>query len=225
MNADSPCSHRLVHATLRGIRRVKGMKQRRVSALTVEDLRKLVDVIPTDLKGSRDRALLLIGFAGAFRRSELTGIAVDDLQFVPEGVITTIRRSKTDQNAVGRQVAIPNAQSKMCPVNALRDWLRVAVLNQGAVFRRFATKTRLSSEAITPASVALTIKRYARMAGLDAAQYSGHSLRSGLVTSAARAGVSLWKIRKQTGHCSDAMVQRYIRESNLFSGNATGQLL
>lgn len=219
----SPTRSALVTDTLRGIRRINGSKQRQVMPLLKADLMKITKRL-NGLIGIRDKALLLIGFAGAFRRSELVALQVEDVRFVTEGVLLHIRRSKTDQNGVGRKVAIPYTKGSHCPVRALKRWLEKSGIKTGALFRRMKRFDQITDYGLCAASVALIVKQRVRDAGLNPEQYSGHSLRAGLVTSAAQAGVSSWKIRQQTAHKSDLMLQRYIRDSQLFVNNAVSQI-
>jgi len=179
----------------------------------------------TGTRGIRDRALILVGFAGAFRRSELVALDYDDVAFVKEGLTLMLRRSKTDQVGEGRKIAIPFARSHACPVKALTSWLDHAGINSGPLFRNVKKGGDIGLGALSPQSVAAIVKEYAAKAGLDADRYSGHSLRAGLITSAAKAGVSSWKIREQTGHKSDVMLQRYIRDAKIFEANAAGSVL
>lgn len=219
----SPARSALVTDTLRGIRRINGSKQRQVMPLLKTDLMKITKRLG-GLIGIRDKALLLTGFAGAFRRSELVALQVEDVRFVKEGVLIHVRRSKTDQNGVGRKVAIPYTKGSHCPVRALKMWLEKSGIKTGALFRRMNRFDQVTDYGLCPASVALIVKQRAREVGLNPEQYSGHSLRAGLVTSAAQAGVSSWKIRQQTAHKSDLMLQRYIRDSQLFQNNAVSQI-
>lgn len=219
----SPTRSALVTDTLRGIRRINGSKQRQVMPLLKTDLMKITKRL-SGLIGIRDKALLLTGFAGAFRRSELVALQVKDVRFVTEGVLIHVRRSKTDQNGVGRKVAIPYTKGSHCPVNALKKWFEKSGIKTGALFRRMNRFYQVTDYGLCAASVALIIKQRVREAGLNPEQYSGHSLRAGLVTSAAQAGVSSWKIRQQTAHKSDVMLQRYIRDSQLFVNNAVSQI-
>lgn len=219
----SPTRSSLVTDTLRGIRRINGSKQRQVMPLLKADLMKITRKL-TGLIGIRDKALLLIGFAGAFRRSELVALQVEDVRFVTEGVLIHVRRSKTDQNGVGRKVAIPFIKGCHCPVRALKTWLEKSNIKTGALFRRMNRFYQVTDYGLCAASVALIVKQRVAEAGLNPEQYSGHSLRAGLVTSAAQAGVSSWKIRQQTAHKSDLMLQRYIRDSQLFQNNAVSQI-
>ncbi len=190
------------------------------SLAVVADLKKMLEKLPGTRVGLRDRALLLVGFAGAFRRAELVSLDVSDLEFSSAGLTITLRRSKTDQEGRSRRLGIPYGSSEAtCPVRALEAWLESARIQDGPIFRpldRFqrVQPTRLSSE-----RVALIVKRRAKAVGLDPARYAGHSLRAGLATSAAAAGASERVIMSQTGHRSADMVRRYIREGSLFQSN------
>lgn len=219
-----PAKNDLVRAVLRGVRRTNGMPQRQVAPLLKCDILSIVPLMH-GTKGIRDRALILLGFAAALRRSELVGLDVQDIHFVKEGVILQIRRSKTDQMGEGRKIAIPYGRTSACPVNAIEIWLAHAHLASGPLFRPVGKGGGVGDTRLTGQVVALVLKAYAAVAGLNAASISGHSLRAGLVTSAAMAGVSLWKIKAQSGHKSDAMVTRYVRDANLFDGNAAGAVL
>ena len=220
----SPTSSELVKATLRGIRHIHGSAQRQVTAAVKDDVFAMVAGLD-GIKGVRDRALLLIGFAGAFRRSELTSLTVNDIEQAQQGLIVQLRFSKTDQDGRGRKIAIPYARGVVCPVLAFQQWISVSGITTGHVFRSLNRHGVIADAALSPQSVALIVKARAEAVGLDPANYSGHSLRSGLVTSAALAGVSSWKIREQTGHKSDAMLARYIRDANIFVSNAAGAVL
>lgn len=220
-----PTKDEHVRATLRGIRRVHGRPQQQAAPLLREDLLAVVDALPESLIGVRDRALLLMGFAGGFRRSELVSLDLADVAFVPDGLLITLRRSKTDQEGVGRKLGIPYGRTRACPVKALRAWLDKAELVAGPIFRSVDKGGQVGSRALTDQSVNLVLRKCAAQAGLSCERLSGHSLRAGLVTSAAKLGVSTWKIRQQTGHRSEAMLQRYIRDADIFLDNAAGALL
>lgn len=220
----SPTGSELVRGTLRGIRHTHGSAQRQVAPAIKEDVLSMVAGLE-GIKGIRDRALLLIGFAGAFRRSELVSLTVDDIEQAKQGLVVQLRFSKTDQEGRGRKVAIPYARGAVCPVLAYQHWLEVAKITEGPVFRGVNRHGVISDSAVTPQAVALVVKERAQAINLDPAKYAGHSLRSGLVTSAATLGVSSWKIRQQTGHASDAMLARYIRDANIFIDNAAGAVL
>lgn len=176
---------------------------------------------PDSLLGVHDRALLLIGFTGAFRRSELVDLDVEHVQDIKKGLVITLERSKTDQDGQGRKVAIPcGSNPDTCPVRAFQAWLEASGIRQGALFRSVNRHSQLQDGRLSDKAVALVVKRCAEAAGLDASNYSGHSLRVGLGTSAAAAGVSKRAIMAQTGHKSVSMVRRYIREGSLFRRNA-----
>jgi integrase len=219
-----PAKNDLVRTVLRGVRRTKGRPQRQVAPLLKQDLLSLLPLMH-GTKGIRDRALLLLGFAAALRRSELVALDVLDLEWVKEGLIVHQRRSKTDQEGAGRKIAVPHGRTSACPVKAVQAWLEHAQIAAGAVFRSISKGRVISADRLTGPSVALILKNYARKAGLPASNISGHSLRSGLVTSAAQIGVSTYKIQQQTGHRSAEMVAKYIRDANLFENNAAGLLL
>jgi integrase len=222
---ENPCDSELVRSVLRGIRRVHGTSQRQVDPLLREDVLAIIDGLPDTIKGVRDRALLLVGFGAALRRGELVSLEVGDVRFVPEGLILRIRRSKTDQEGAGREIGIPYARSRACPVKALRAWLEHSGIDSGRIFRSVAKGGRIQAAGMTAQSVALVVKHYAGTVGLDPARVSGHSLRAGLITSAAKLGISTHKIRQQSGHRSDAMLARYIRDGELFVNNAAGAVL
>jgi integrase len=209
---------------MRGIRRNHGRPQRRVAAAVKADILAMVATLGEGLKDHRDRALL-IGFAGALRRSELCAIDCADIERVPQGIVITLNRSKTDQTGQGRKIGIPYARGVACPVRALDAWLSASGIGAGPVFRSVTRHGRIGTYRLCDKAVASVMKELAQAAGLDASRYSGHSLRAGLATSAAAVGVSSWKIREQTGHASDAMLQRYIRSGELFIDNAAGAIL
>lgn len=214
---DSPTSDRLVKRTMQGIRRTYGVAQRRVKALVKDDLLELLVTVAKQkpLKAARDRALLLVGFAGAFRRSELVALTVEDLIPHAHGIELLIRRSKTDQDGIGRTVFVPLANSEeRCPVTALQAWLELAGICSGSIFRRINRHDRMVGDAaLTNQSVALILKSATyKSKGVDAAKVvSGHSLRAGFVTEAATVGMQTSTIMGQTGHKSLEMVMRYIR--------------
>lgn len=221
----SPVRSELVRLTFRGIRHRHGRRQRQTTPVLRQDLLLMVGQLGDSLRDQRDRALLLIGFAGAFRRSELVAINFTDIDRVPEGVVVTLRRTKTDQEGRGRQVGIPHGKGLVCPVRSLNDWLRAAGITDGPIFRSVDRHGSVGARALSGEAVALIVKERAGAVGLDPKRYAGHSLRAGLATSAACSGVASWKIRDQTGHVSDAMLSRYIRETSLFVDNAAGAVL
>jgi site-specific recombinase XerD len=223
---DSPRSSLLVRTERRGIARTLGTASTPKAALAPADLRAMVGTLPAGLAGLRDRALLVLGFAGAFRRSEIVGLDVADLAFGADGLTVRIRRSKTDQEGQGREVGIPYAgDPAVCSVRAVRAWLDAAGFVAGPLFRAVDRAGRLSEERLCDRSVALVVKRTALAAGLDAARFAGHSLRSGFATAAAKVGKSERAIMEQTGHRSVATVRRYIRRGSLFLDNAAAGLL
>src|SRR5690606_20779575 len=188
-----------VQEVLKGIRRSVGTAQAQVAPLMGPELRQVLSEIPEGLVGLRDRALLLVGFAGAFRRSELVALTVADVAHSEEGLTVTLRRSKTDQEGKGRKVAIPySGTPDACPVRALRSWLTAAAISEGPLFRSVSRHGQVSEAALSGRSVALIIKRATAAAGLEASRYSGHSLRAGLATTAARRGKSEAAIMRQT---------------------------
>lgn len=222
---ESPTHTALVRKALAGIRREKGTAPDAKAPVTVADLRAIVGALPSGAKGTRDAALLLVGFAGGLRRSELVGIDAEHVEFVAEGVVITLPRSKTDQAGAGRRVAIPyGAHKDTCPVRALRAWIAAAGIEAGPVFRPVNRHGQVGAERLTGRAVALVVKHYAAARGRDARAYAGHSLRAGFATAAARGGASERDIMRQTGHKSEAMVRRYIRDGNLFRTNAAGAL-
>jgi integrase len=221
----NPCQSEIVRATLKGIKRLRGTAQREAKPLLRDDLFLMLDRMGESLKDVRDRALLLLGFAGGFRRSELVGLDCDDIEQVRQGMIVTLRRSKTDQEGAGRKIGIPHGRTRHCPVAALDAWLTLAATEAGPIFRLVDRYGRIHPERLSGEAVCLIIRERLAAAGCDPTGYSGHSLRAGFATSAAQAGVSSVKIRAQTGHASDTMLARYIRDGELFAGNAAGAIL
>lgn len=217
----SPRQSEAVRAVLKGIRRKLGVAQRQVAPVLPADLRAMLQHAPAGLLGIRDRALLTLGFAGAFRRSELVGLNVEDLAFTADGLEVRLVRSKTDQEGTGRKVGVPyGSYLQTCPVRSVKAWLGASGMTDGPLFRAVNRHGRVATTRLQDRAVARLVKRYAAAAGLDADSFSGHSLRSGLVTAAAKAGKSEHSIMKTTGHRSSAMVRRYIRDAKLFDDNA-----
>ena len=221
----SPTSSTLVKAVLRGIKRAHGTRQDGAKPLLRDDLFLVLDRLTIRPKDLRDRAVLLLGFAGGFRRSELVGLDVEDLERVRQGLIVTLRRSKTDQTGLGRKVGIPFGRTKYCPVKAVEAWLEHSRICAGAIFRPIAKSGVVQSTRLSTDGLCRMLQARVSEAGFRSAGYSGHSLRSGFATSAAQAGVASWKIRQQTGHASDAMLLRYIRAGEMFLDNAACLLL
>lgn len=214
-----------LHSVWEGIRRVKGTAQQGKAPVTIDDMRAMVDSLPVGLLGVRDRALLLVGFAGAFRRSELVGLNAEDMEFTRDGLIVHLRKSKTDQEGQGRKIGIPyGSNTDTCPVRAVQSWMDDGDIATGPLFRSVNRHGHIQQGRLSDKAVALVVKRCAKAVGLDEARYAGHSLRAGLATSAAIAGVSEHSIMAQTGHKSVGMVRRYIRDGNLFRNNAAGSV-
>jgi integrase len=213
----NPCQAELVRLTLRGIRRTYGRPQRQALALTTRELSSIVAPLGSSLRDLRDRALLLLGFYGAFRRSELIAVDCKSIAWSREGIVVTIRKSKTDQERRGRDVAIRRIGGKNCPVLALKNWIDGSGIADGPAFRSIGRSGKISEVALSADAVSVILKRRLKEAGHEPASYSGHSLRAGFVTAAVNQGMPTWKIRRQTGHSSDAMLDRYIRQANAFS--------
>lgn len=227
--ADSPASprrHYVVREVMAGIKRTLGTAQQGSAPLLIGDIRRMVAATPDNLLGVRDHALILVGFSGAFRRSELASILeVEDLAFTDSGVYIRLRRSKTDQEMQGRNVALPLGEhSDTCPVRALRSWLEAAVITSGPVFRSVDRHGHVAAHALSPRSIAKILKCAATRAGIDATSIAGHSLRAGMVTQAALNGSKEREIARTTGHHSDDMVRRYVRLADPFQGIAATRL-
>ena len=209
--------HPIIVENLMGIKRTNGTNQKGKKPLLINDLKLLIQAIDMSkekiIRKIRDKALILIGFSGGFRRSELVDIEYEDVEFVEEGVKIFVKRSKTDQSGEGMTKAIPYFDNiNFCPVKALNKWVVVADLKDGKIFN------------ISDKNVALIIKKYANYAGLDAHKYAGHSLRSGFATSTAESGAEERNIMAMTGHKSTEMVRKYIKEANLFKNNALNKI-
>ena len=218
---ETPTGSAKVRLVMAGIRRTKGTAQKGKTPILVDDLRRMLAGLPGNLLGVRDRVLLLIGFCGAFRRSELVALDAADVAVTREGLVVTIRRSKTDQEGEGRKLGIPYASHlETCPVRSFQDWLERSGITEGPLFRPIDRFGRMAAIRLSAAAVADIVKRYAAAVGLDATEFAGHSLRSGLATSAAAAGASERSIMRQTGHRSEKMVRRYIKDGSLFRENA-----
>ena len=221
--------HPVIIENFMGIKRLKGVSQTGKKPLLINDLKQIIDVInkqnEPDIKKLRNKALLLIGFAGGFRRHELISLNMEDIEFVFEGVKISIKRSKTDQFGEGFTKGIPHFENYLyCPVKNLKNWLNMSKIKKGPVFVRFSKGSKLTDIRLTDQSVALIIKDYIKKTGINNANYSGHSLRSGFATSAAEAGAEERSIMAMTGHKSTEMVRRYIKEANLFKNNALSKI-
>ena len=221
--------HPLIVENLMGIKRRKGSIQNGKKPLLINNLKRLINVIDQQkkerIKILRDRTIILIGFSGGFRRNEIVSLDYDDLDFVEEGLKINIKRSKTDQFGEGSIKGLPYFDnSQYCPVVSLKNWIDIAKINSGSLFRRFSKGSRLTEKRLTDQTVALLIKEYLKLAGIDNKNYSGHSLRSGFATSAAESGAEERSIMAMTGHKSSEMVRRYIKEANLFKNNALNKI-
>jgi len=221
--------HPSIIENIMGIKRRKGSKQKGKKPLLINSLKKIINVIDKEkneeIKKFRDRSIILIGFSGGFRRKEIVSIDYDDLDFVKEGVKISLKRSKTDQFGEGSVKGLPYFEnSQYCPVVSLLKWLEISKINSGALFRRFIKGSKLSENRLSDQTVALLIKDYLEIAGIESRNYSGHSLRSGFATSAAESGVEERSIMAMTGHKSTEMVRRYIKDANLFKNNALNKI-
>lgn len=222
--APSPTSAEIVKATLRGIRRRKGVAQRQATPLLRDDLFQVLATMGDRMKDARDRALLLLGFATALRRAELVALDCADLERVRQGLVVHVRRSKTDQDGEGRKIGVPLGRSRWCPVAAVEKWLARSGIKEGPIFRPVNRHGVVPRERLSGEAVCRVVAERAARAGL-LGDYTAHALRAGLVTSAAQAGVPSWRIRQTTGHASDATLGLYIRSAELFVDNAAGAVL
>ena len=221
--------HPSIIENIMGIKRRKGSIQKAKKPILINALKQIINVIDQEkkdeIKKFRDRSIILIGFSGGFRRNEIVSIDYEDLDFVPEGVKINLRRSKTDQFGEGFTKALPYFDSSQyCPVVSLKKWIEISKITSGPLFRRFNKGPKISMNRLTDQTVALLIKEYLKLTGIDSKNYSGHSLRSGFATSAAEAGVEERSIMAMTGHKSTEMVRRYIKEANLFKNNALNKI-
>jgi site-specific recombinase XerD len=222
---DSPTAAGMVKNTMKGIRRTQGTASVQKAPTLTDDIRAMMNATDAGLIGARDRALVLLGFAGAFRRSELIALDIEDCAFGKEGLTVTLRRSKTDQNGAGRKIGIPyGSNPETCPVRTIQAWVEQARITDGPLFRSINRHGQVQPGRLSGIDVARVVKKLAQRAGLDAAKYAGHSLRAGHATSAAIAGASERSIMNQTGHRSVQMVRRYIRDGSLFRENSAGKL-
>jgi site-specific recombinase XerD len=221
--------HPSIIENVMGIKRRKGSIQKGKKPLLINNLKEIINVIDDidneEIKKLRDRSILLIGFSGGFRRNEIVSLDYDDLDFVSEGLKINLKRSKTDQFGEGSVKGLPYFDNpQYCPVVSIQRWIEISKITSGPIFRRFIKGSKLSENRLTDQSVALIIKKYLKLAGIDSKNYSGHSLRSGFATSAAESGVEERSIMAMTGHKSTEMVRRYIKEANLFKNNALNKL-
>ena len=221
--------HPIIVENLMGIKRVMGSIQKSKKPILINHLKSIINVINNknidELKKFRDKSIILIGFGGGFRRSELISIDHEDLEFVTEGLKITIRRSKTDQFGEGMIKGLPYFSNKIyCPVNNLKKWLEISKIKSGPIFRRFSKGISLTDKRLTDQSVVLLIKEYLNLAGIENKNFAGHSLRSGFATVAAESGADERSIMTMTGHKTTQMVRRYIKEANIFKNNALNKV-
>ena len=221
--------HPVIVENLMGIKRRKGTVQKGKKPILINELKKILKAIDEqniqDIKKLRDKSIILIGFSGGFRRNEIVSLDYEDLDFVHEGLKITVKRSKTDQFGEGSIKALPYFEDSVyCPVTILQRWLNISKIRKGSLFRRFSKGSKLTNDRLTDQTVALLIKDYLNIAGIDSKNYSGHSLRSGFATSAAESGAEERSIMAMTGHKSTEMVRRYIKEANLFKNNALNKI-
>ena len=221
--------HPVIIDNLMGIRRVKGSIQRGKKPILAKHLKSIINVINSseinNLVKLRDKSIILLGFSGGFRRSELISIDYDDLEFVEEGLKIDIKKSKTDQFGEGMIKGLPYfANEVYCPVTNLRKWIDESHIKYGPIFRRFFKGSILTNNRLTDQTVALLIKKYLNLAGIENANFAGHSLRSGFATVAAESGADERSIMAMTGHKSTQMVRRYIKEANIFKNNALNKI-
>jgi integrase len=220
----APTAHLGVRRTLAGIRRQIGTAKQGKAPLTADLIGKMLNLAPDSVIGARDKALIALGFAGALRRSELVALQVSDLTEVPDGLRVLIRRSKTDQTGEGVELPVPRG-SRLRPVDLVKHWLVVSGITSGPLFRPVALGGRIGDEALSPDAVGRTLKRYARRVGLDPAIYSGHSLRSGFLTSAAESGASLLRMADQSRHKSLEVLRGYVRRTDMWKDHPGGAFL
>ena len=221
--------HPIIIENLMGIKRKKGSIQKGKKPLLINTLKDIINVIDEEnvdeIKKFRDKAIILVGFGGGFRRNEIVSIDYEDLEFVKEGVKITVKKSKTDQFGEGMIKGLPYFDNQIyCPVVNLEKWISLSRINKGPIFRRFNKGSLLTDNRLTDQSVVLLIKGYLKKAGIQSENFAGHSLRSGFATVAAQSGADERSIMTMTGHKTTQMVRRYIKEANLFKNNALNNL-
>ncbi len=221
--------HPIIVENLMGIRRLNGSVQKGKKPLLINNLKSIINVIDElkieEIKKLRDKSIILIGFGGGFRRTEIISIDHDDLEFVPEGLKITIKKSKTDQFGEGMTKGLPYFNNEnYCPIKNLQKWLEISKIKSGPIFRRFSKGLSLTNKRLTDQSVVLLMKEYLKLAGIENKNFAGHSLRSGFATVAAESGADERSIMAMTGHKSTQMVRRYIKEANLFKNNALNKI-
>ncbi len=221
--------HPIIIENLMGIKRLKGSLQIGKKPLLINHLKQIINVIDKenidDIKKLRDKSIVLIGFGGGFRRSEIVAINFEDLEFVEEGLKITIKKSKTDQFGEGMIKGLPYfGNEKYCPVANLKKWLEISEIRSGPIFKRFAKGLKLKDKRLSDQSIVILLKYYLNLAGIDNSKFAGHSLRSGFATAAAESGADERSIMAMTGHKTTQMVRRYIKEANIFKNNALNNI-
>ena len=221
--------HPSIIENMMGIKRRKGSIQNSKKPLLINHLKQIINVIDEEknekIKKLRDRTIILLGFSGGFRRNEIVSLDYEDLEFLQEGLKVNLKRSKTDQFGDGFAKGLPYFEnSQYCPVVSTSKWIEISKINSGPLFRRFTKGSKLSNKRLSDQTVALLIKDYLKIAGIESRNYSGHSLRSGFATSAAESGAEERSIMAMTGHKTTEMVRRYIKEANLFKNNALSKI-
>jgi site-specific recombinase XerD len=221
--------HPSIIENIMGIKRRKGSIQKGKKPLLINSLKQIINVIDKtkneEIKKLRDRSIILIGFSGGFRRNEIVSLDYEDLDFVQEGLKISLKRSKTDQFGEGSVKGLPYFDnSEYCPVVSILKWIEISKINSGPLFKSFTKGSKLSNNRLSGQTVALIIKYYLKIAGIDSRNYSGHSLRSGFATSTAESGAEERSIMAMTGHKSTEMVRRYIKEANIFKNNALNKI-
>lgn len=220
-----PCRDVRVRAVLSGIARRMGGTPEQKEPLVTDDLRRLLQHVGPGLTGLRDRAILLLGFASAMRRSELVALTVADVEFTAEGLLVKVRRSKTDQQGRGTVVGVPHGASpETCPVRALKAWLEAAGIEAGPVFRGVSRHGHVAKKALTPSVIARVVKAYVEAAGLDPDLFGAHSLRAGFITAAAMSGVEERDIQRQSRHKSVTVLRGYVRQASVINHNAAAKV-
>ena len=220
--------HPVIDENLKSIRRKLGNYQRGKKPILLEELHKTINAIEkneTKIRKIRDKSIILLGFSGGFRRSEIVSLDFEDIEFVKEGLKILLKKSKTDQYSNGFLKGIPYLNDQqICAVTSLKEWINLSNIKSGPLFRKISKSEKLLENRLTGQTVALIIKKYTKIANINNINFSGHSLRAGFATVAASLGADERSIMSMTGHKSSTMVRRYIRESNLFSNNALNKI-
>ena len=221
--------HPIIIENIMGIKRRKGSIQKGKKPILINHLKAIINQITKEKNDKiyelRDKSIILVGFSGGFRRNEIVSLDYEDLEFVSDGLKITIQKSKTDQFGEGSIKGLPYFENKdYCPVLSIQKWLEISKIQSGPLFRRFLKGSKLSDKRLTDQSVALIIKKYLNLAGIDNQNFSGHSLRSGFATVTAESGADERSIMAMTGHKTTQMVRRYIKDANIFKNNALNKI-